>query len=75
MAVRRQLDLAGVKLELQHWSELSDGERAALLSWADDLAAIEALRGHRLERTDQPSRGSSCPCRSSRCRSSQPPTC
>jgi hypothetical protein len=27
MAVRRKLDLAGVKLKLQHWSELGDAER------------------------------------------------
>jgi hypothetical protein len=51
MAVRRKLDLAGVKLKLQHWSELDEAERAALLAWADDAAAIEALRGHLLVRT------------------------
>ncbi|MEB3276634.1 MAG: nitrate reductase associated protein [Cyanobacteriota bacterium] len=51
MAVRRKLDLAGVKLKLQHWSELDDTERAALLAWADDPAAIEALRAHLLQRT------------------------
>ncbi len=51
MAVRRKLDLAGVKLKLQHWSELGDNERAELLTWADDPAAIEALRAHLLERT------------------------
>ena len=51
MAVRRKLDLAGVKLKLSHWSELSAGERDALLQWADDDAAIEALRSHLLERT------------------------
>ncbi len=51
MAVRRKLDLAGVKLKLQHWSELGEAERAELLAWADDAAAIEALRQHLLERT------------------------
>ncbi len=51
MAVRRKLDLAGIKLKLQHWSELGEAERAALLSWADDPAAIEALRDHLLQRT------------------------
>jgi hypothetical protein len=28
MAVRRKLDLAGIKLKLQHWSELDEAERA-----------------------------------------------
>jgi hypothetical protein len=52
MAVRRKLDLAGVKLKLQHWSELSAAERAELLAWPDDAAAIEALRRHLLARTE-----------------------
>ncbi|MFO8237419.1 MAG: nitrate reductase associated protein [Prochlorococcaceae cyanobacterium] len=51
MAVRRKLDLAGVKLKLQHWSELSESERGDLLAWGDDPAAIEALRAHLLQRT------------------------
>ena len=51
MAVRRKLDLAGIKLKLQHWSELHETERAELLAWADDPAAIEALRQHLLERS------------------------
>ena len=51
MAVRRKLDLAGIKLKLQHWSELHEAERAELLAWADDHAAIEALRQHLLERS------------------------
>jgi hypothetical protein len=51
MAVRRKLDLAGIKLKLQHWSELDEAERAELLAWADDPAAIEALRQHLLERS------------------------
>ena len=46
MAVRRKLDLAGIKLKLQHWSELNDAERLELLAWADDPTAIEALRQH-----------------------------
>ncbi len=52
MAVRRKLDLAGVKLKLQHWSELGAGERAELLAWPDDPQAIEALRTHLLTRTE-----------------------
>jgi hypothetical protein len=51
MAVRRKLDLAGVKLKLQHWSELEEAERGSLLAWPDDPAAIEALRKHLLERS------------------------
>jgi hypothetical protein len=49
--VRRKLDLAGVKLKLQHWSELSAAERAELLAWPDDAEAIETLRQHLLART------------------------
>lgn len=51
MAVRRKLDLAGMKLKLQHWSELGDAERQELLAWPDEAAAIEALREHLLART------------------------
>lgn len=51
MAVRRKLDLAGVKLKLQHWSELPEDERAALLAWRDDAEAIARLRQHLLQRT------------------------
>jgi hypothetical protein len=51
MAVRRKLDLAGIKLKLEHWSELSAGERGELLAWPDDAAAIEALREHLLRRS------------------------
>jgi hypothetical protein len=57
MAVRRKLDLAGVKLKLQHWSELAEAERGELLAWADDGAAIEALRKHLLARTASLSAG------------------
>ena len=57
MAVRRKLDLAGVKLKLQHWSELGDAERQELLAWGDDGAAIEALRAHLLARTASLSAG------------------
>jgi hypothetical protein len=51
MAVRRKLDLAGVKLKLQHWSELGEAERSELLAWPADPAAIAALREHLLART------------------------
>ena len=51
MAVRRKLDLAGVKLRLTHWNELHEAEREQLLAWRDDPAALEALRLWLLERT------------------------
>ena len=57
MAVRRKLDLAGIKLKLQHWSELGEAERAGLLAWPDDPAAIEALRQHLQARTSALSSG------------------
>ena len=53
MAVRRKLDLAGVKLKLSHWSELSSAERDALLQWSDDTGAIEALREQLMTRTSE----------------------
>jgi hypothetical protein len=57
MAVRRKLDLAGVKLKLQHWSELGEAERGELLASPDDAVAIEALREHLLLRTASLSAG------------------
>ena len=57
MALRRKLDLAGVKLKLQHWSELGETERGNLLARADDAAAIKALREHLLARTTSLSAG------------------
>lgn len=51
MAVRRKLDLAGVKLKLVHWHGLEAEERQRLLAWSDDTAAIEALRHWLLERS------------------------
>ena len=51
MAVRRKLDLAGVKLKLQHWGELAEDERIALLAWPDAPEAIARLRQHLLQRT------------------------
>jgi hypothetical protein len=43
MAVRRKLDLAGVKLKLSHWNALSDAERQALLAWPDDTGGLAEL--------------------------------
>jgi hypothetical protein len=51
MAVRRKLDLAGVKVRLSHWHELSEAERQQLLAWPDDSAALETLHQWLLERT------------------------
>jgi hypothetical protein len=51
MAVRRKLDLAGVKLRLSHWGALEDADRQRLLDWDDGPEAIERLRAWLLERT------------------------
>lgn len=51
MAVRRKLDLAGVKLKLVHWHGLEDRERRRLLAWPDDGEAIANLRDWLLQRT------------------------
>lgn len=51
MAVRRKLDLAGVKLKLVHWNGLSSAERLGLLQWNDDGQALQELRDWLLERS------------------------
>ena len=51
MAVRRKLDLAGVKLKLPQWHGLVEEERRRLLAWDDDDGAIAALRVWLLERS------------------------
>ena len=51
MAVRRKLDLAGVKLKLVHWHALTPEERQRLLAWPDDPEAIATLRTWLLERS------------------------
>jgi hypothetical protein len=51
MAVRRKLDLAGVKLKLVHWHGLTVEERQRLLAWPDDGSSLEALRLWLLERS------------------------
>jgi len=53
MAVRRKLDLAGIKLKLMHWSELAAAERQHLLAWDDSPEAVADLREHLLTRTRQ----------------------
>ena len=44
MAVRRKLDLAGVKLKLSHWGALASPERQRLVQWPDHSQAIDQLR-------------------------------
>jgi hypothetical protein len=51
MAVRRKLDLAGVKLKLTQWHGLSDEERQGLLAWSDTETALADLRQWLLERS------------------------
>ena len=51
MAVRRKLDLAGVKLKLVHWHALAEEERRRLLAWDDEAAPLAELRTWLLERS------------------------
>ncbi len=51
MAVRRKLDLAGVKLKLSHWNALSDAERQELLAWPDDAGGLAKLEHWLHQRT------------------------
>lgn len=51
MAVRRKLDLAGVKLKLVHWHGLLEEERKRLLAWPDDGPSLAAFRHWLLERS------------------------
>ena len=61
MAVRRKLDLAGVKLKLVHWGGLDAEERQRLLAWGDDPTAIDALRDWLMERSGQLPHGPASP--------------
>jgi hypothetical protein len=51
MAVRRKLDLAGVKLKLAHWHGLSEAERHDLLAWPDSPHELERLHSWLLARS------------------------
>jgi hypothetical protein len=51
MAVRRKLDLAGVKLKLATWHGLAREERERLLAWPDDGPSLGGLRQWLLERS------------------------
>jgi hypothetical protein len=60
MAVRRKLDLAGVKLKLLHWNGLSAAERQRLLDWSDTGLALQELRRWLLERSATLPHGPAC---------------
>ncbi|MFS6827343.1 nitrate reductase associated protein [Cyanobium sp. ATX-6F1] len=62
MAVRRKLDLAGVKLKLSHWLALPEPERQTLVEWHDDPGSITDLRRHLLARTAALADGPARPC-------------
>ena len=57
MAVRRKLDLAGVKLKLVHWHGLTEEERKRLLAWPDDGPSLTDFRHWLLERSQSLPRG------------------
>ena len=61
MAVRRKLDLAGVKLKLSHWHALGDEERLELLHWPDDTEALQALHERLMQRTASMPAGQASP--------------
>lgn len=61
MAVRRKLDLAGVKLRLTHWNGLDEAERQRLLAWGDEPDALQAMRQWLLERTAAMAEGQAKP--------------
>ena len=51
MAVRRKLDLVGLKLSLPHWHRLSAAERQRLLAWPEEAAGLEQLGDWLRQRT------------------------
>jgi hypothetical protein len=61
MAVRRKLDLAGVKLKLVQWAGLSVQERQQLLAWDDSAAAMATLRSWLLQRSEELPQGPAKP--------------
>ena len=46
LCVRRKLDLAGVKLKLNHWLALTQSQRQKLVDWSDDAQSLVRLREH-----------------------------
>ena len=46
LCVRRKLDLCGVKLKLNHWLELSQEQRQALVDWPDGADALAVSYTH-----------------------------
>ena len=61
LCVRRKLDLIGLKLKLNHWLELSQGERQQLVDWPDDHEALQDLRRHLQQRTASMTNGEAKP--------------
>lgn len=61
MAVRRKLDLVGVKLKLVHWHGLSERERRDLLAWPDQPADLAALHQWLLSRSQDLPQGPARP--------------
>lgn len=51
MAVRRKLDLLGLKLGLPHWHRLSAEERQRLLQWPDDGEGLDSMAAWLRQRT------------------------
>ncbi|MGA1304473.1 MAG: nitrate reductase associated protein [Cyanobium sp.] len=61
MAVRRKLDLAGVKLKLVHWHGLTGEERLRLLAWPDDTDSLATMATWLLARSQSLPQGPASP--------------
>jgi hypothetical protein len=46
LCLRRKLDLAGIKLRLNHWLALDQRQRQELVNWPDDPDALTAMGEH-----------------------------
>ena len=46
LCVRRKLDLAGIKLKLSHWLEMTHDQRQHLVEWGDDPDHLAEMRHH-----------------------------
>ena len=46
LCVRRKLDLAGVKLKLNHWLALTQSQRQELVDWSDGVTSLVRLKEH-----------------------------
>lgn len=45
LCLRRKLDLAGVKMRLNHWLALDQDQRGELVAWPDDAEGLVAMAG------------------------------